>query len=96
MKKESLAKRLDKIAGLLAGTKETLKLDEVAEYTGLSKSYVYKLTSAGLIPHYKPNGKMLYFNRQEIDAWLQQNRVSTSAELGTKASTFLTLKNAKL
>ena len=25
-------------------------------------------------PHYKPRGKMLYFNREEIDKWLLQNK----------------------
>ncbi len=25
-------------------------------------------------PHYKPRGKMLYFNKEEIDKWLLQNK----------------------
>ena len=57
---------------MLIGTKEVLTFDEAAIYTGLSKSYLYKLTSGGAIPHYKPNGKMCYFNKAEVAAWLQQ------------------------
>ena len=47
-------------------TKEVLNLTEVAAFTGLSKSYIYKLTHKQLIPHYKPFGKMCYFNKTEI------------------------------
>lgn len=73
--------------------KEVLTLNEVSNYTGLSKSHIYKLTSTGGIPFYKPFGKICYFNRAEILQWLQQNRVSTTKELESKASTFVTLKN---
>ncbi|MBL1262461.1 helix-turn-helix transcriptional regulator [Candidatus Methylomicrobium oryzae] len=66
--------------------KNTLTLDECAAYTGLSLSHLYKLTSSGEIPHYKPRGKMLYFDRAEIDTWLRQNRVSTRAEIEQQAA----------
>lgn len=61
--------------------KNILTLEEVAEYTHLSKSYVYKLTSKGDIPYYKPNGKQLYFKRTEIDEWLLTNRNKTNQEI---------------
>ena len=35
----------------------------------------------GEIPHFKPLGKMCYFNRVEIEQWLQNNRVATSDEI---------------
>jgi excisionase family DNA binding protein len=62
--------RLNQIEKMLTGQKTVLSFSETAEYTGLSKSYLYKLTSAGIIPHYKPTGKMLYFKKLEIDEWL--------------------------
>lgn len=89
---ETLEARLGKIENLLIGSKTVLSFDEVAIYTGLSKSYLYKLTSTGTIPHYKPNGKMCYFNKLEVDNWLQQNRVASNQELGTKATHYVTLK----
>jgi len=91
MDNQIIEARLSKIESMLIGTKEVLTFDETATYVGLSKSYLYKLTSAGGIPHYKPNGKMCYFNKNEIDTWLQQNRVSTSIERDAEASTFVTL-----
>lgn len=69
-------------------TKEVLTADEVARYMGISKSYLYKLTMRGEIPHYKPMGKMCYFNRAEVEEWLQSNRVATDAELTDRANLY--------
>lgn len=44
---------------------------------GVSESLLYKLTSSREVPHYKPRGKMLYFNKEELDQWLLQNNVPT-------------------
>ena len=49
-------------------------LTEACKYIGVSESLLYKLTAAKEVPHYKPRGKMLYFNREEIDKWLLQNK----------------------
>ena len=62
-------------------TKEVLTSDEAAKYMGISKSYLYKLTMKQLIPHFKPLGKMCYFNRLELEQWLQSNRIATETEI---------------
>jgi excisionase family DNA binding protein len=72
--------------------KEVLTLNEVSLYTGLSKSHIYKLCSTGGIPFYKPFGKVNYFDKLEIIQWLKQNRVATTKEIESRASTILTLK----
>ena len=69
-------------------TKEVLTSDEAAQYMGISKSYLYKLTMRQQIPHYKPMGKMCYFNRAELEQWLQSNRVSTDSEISGKAQSY--------
>ena len=83
--KQNLEERLANIERKLdiqaQEAKNILTLEEVAEYTHLSKSYVYKLTSKGDIPYYKPNGKQLYFKRTEIDEWLLTNRNKTNQEI---------------
>ncbi len=68
--------------------KEVLTFDEASHYTGLSKSWLYKLTSTKQIPHYKPSGKLCYFDRVELDAWIKQNRVSTTDELQSEAQSY--------
>ena len=90
---QMIDERLKNIESLLSLQKTVLNFDEVAAYTGLSKSYLYKLTCSGGIPCYKPQGKHIYFNKQEIDQWLLQNRKATTKELEDKAATFVTLKN---
>jgi len=65
--------------------KDVLTLDEAAIYTGLSKTYLYKLTASRKIPCWKPFGKMLYFKRSELDVWMLQNPVKTEEQLETEA-----------
>lgn len=50
--------------------KEILNFNEVRELLNLSKSAVYKLTSAGSIPHFKPTKGKLYFRRKDVMSWL--------------------------
>lgn len=88
----SIEQRLSNIEALLLAQKTVLNFDEVAVYTGLSKSHLYKLTSTGGIPCYKPSGKMIYFEKAEIDIWLLQGKKKTNAEIDREASTIVTLK----
>ena len=69
--------------------KEMLTLNELAIYTGFSKSHIYKLTHQNKIPHYKPTGKCIFFNINEVNNWLMQNRASTNLEIEQKGSEYL-------
>ena len=90
---KELYQRLSQIEALLNSQKAVLNFNEVAAYTGLSKSYLYKLTCSGGIPCYKPQGKHIYFSRQEIDNWLLQNRKTTTAEIEMQAASYVTLND---
>jgi excisionase family DNA binding protein len=68
--------------------KEVLNFNEAAVYLEVSHSHLYKLTSTGTIPAYKPNGKKLYFNRQELNEWLLSNRQTSNAEIEEQARRF--------
>ena len=81
MEINKIEQRLENIENLLLSQKTVLTLEEVAQYTGLSKSYLYKLTSSGGIPFYKPQGKHIFFNKEELDNWLLRNRNSTNEEI---------------
>lgn len=70
-------------------TKPVLTSEEAARYMGVSMSYLYKLTMGRKVPHYKsPTGKMCYFNRHELERWMQSNRVSTDEEIGQKSQEY--------
>lgn len=72
--------------------KEVLNFNEAAEYLELSVSHLYRLTSTKQIPHFCPQGKKLYFNRQELDAWLQRNRQTTTDEIEKMATDYIIKK----
>ena len=72
-------------ANLSINTKAILSCGEAARYCSVSLSHLYKLTSARKIPYHKPEGKMVYFRREDLDAWLLSNRVATMGELDQQA-----------
>lgn len=73
----------------LLAAKNVLSLDDVATLTGLSKSHLYKLTCNHQIPHYKPNGKQIYFDRKEVEDWMRQGRVATRQEAEQQAAAYV-------
>ena len=72
--------RLDVLTAAVLSAKPVLSIEEAAAFTGMSKSYLYKLTSTQKIPHYKPRGKMVYFDRVELEAYLLQNKVRSESQ----------------
>lgn len=78
---------------MLAGiaNKKVLTTQEAAIYMGWSLSYLYKQTALKNVPHYCPMGKTLYFNREELEAWLQRNRVKPNDEAMDEAQMYLVL-----
>lgn len=68
-----------------------LTVDETARYIGVSKAYLYHLTASGKIKHYKPF-KQIYFRKDEVDLFLQQNPVASQEDIEVTAINFLTSK----
>lgn len=75
--------------------KEILSLSEVANYLQVSASHIYKLTSGGILPHYCPTGKKLYFKRSELDEWLLTNYHETNIAVEKQATNYLIKNNRK-
>lgn len=80
-----LEERLDRIERLLVSRKKSLTFDETCDYTGLSRSYLYKLTSQNRIPFSKPNGKVIFFDKDKLDTWLLQNSSKSVGEIEQEA-----------
>lgn len=70
---------------IILGNKMVLTLEEACEYTGLSKSYMYKLTSLRLIPFSKPSGKLVYFSKESLDSWMLDNEHLTKDDIEREA-----------
>jgi len=89
MNTTELDERLSRIENMLLSQKTVLNFEEASVYTGLSKSHLYKLTSTGGVPCYKPTGKKLYFNKEELDEWMLRNKKLSQDEIDDKAENFL-------
>ena len=77
---EKVLKEIEALKSLtLLAAKNTLTLDDVCLLYGFSKSTIYKMTSAKAIPHYR-RGKVLFFDKGELDQWAKECRINTEAE----------------
>jgi excisionase family DNA binding protein len=80
--------RLNRIEKLLLGSKKVLSFDEACDYTGFSRSYMYKMTGSNNIPHSKPNGKIIFFEKEKLDQWLLRNGRKSNQEIEKEASLY--------
>jgi len=65
--------------------KEIFNFKEACKFLGYSESYLYKLTHLRQIPYYKPNGKKIYFKKEDCENHLLRNRIKTAFELKQEA-----------
>jgi len=68
--------------------KNYLSLEEAGKYLGLSKKTLYQFTHKKTIPYYKPNNKV-YFKVEDLDNWINKNRVSSQSEIEREAQRYL-------
>lgn len=89
MEINNFQEQLNRIETTVLSQKNVLTFEEAANYMGISKSDLYKRTSSRTIPHYKPRGKMVYFDRLELEKYLLQNPIITADELEAQAQTYV-------
>lgn len=89
-----LDERLNRIEKLLLGAKKVLTFDEACDYTGISRSYMYKLTADNRTPFSKPMGKIIFFNKEKLDKWLLTNNYLTDKDIEINAIAY-TVKNKR-
>lgn len=68
--------KLKSLEDAIYTTKEILNMKDVCQYLDISKSLLYKLTCSGEIPHFKSRGKMIFFEKKELIAWIKRNKVN--------------------
>ena len=77
--------RVKSLEQLLHKGKDVLTLEEAAKFMGIARSSLYKMTHEQTIPFYKPNGKMIFFEKSDLLAWVRKNRVASEAEISEEA-----------
>ena len=80
-----LQKRVETLEDMLEAGKEVLTVEEAAKFMGMARSSLYKMTSDQTIPFYRPNGKMIFFEKADILSWIRKNRVSSREEIDEQA-----------
>ena len=81
LKLESQNNRIKVLEHLIFDAKEALTLEEAVLFMGISKSTLYKMTHKHELPFYRPNGKLIYFEKSELVKWMLQNRSMTEDEI---------------
>ena len=80
-----LQKRVETLEDMLEAGKEVLTVEEAAKFMGMARSSLYKMTSDQTIPFYRPNGKMIFFEKTDILSWIRKSRVSSREEIEEEA-----------
>ena len=76
-----ISDKLDEVLELLKAPKQLMNMEQLSQYISMSKSAIYKLTSTHQIPFYRPSGKIIFFEKEEIDKWMRRNRVRSMDEI---------------
>lgn len=80
-----LEQRVTLLENVVFASKDVLTLEETSMFLGLSRSALYKMTHNNIIPFFRPNGKMIYFEKAELLEWIRSHRVASEAEIADKA-----------
>lgn len=75
---------LNKLESLEKGNiaqKNVFTLEDFCTYTGYSKSWAYKLTSGRKLPYFQPEGKAIFFRREDVEAFLLRNPIRSRKQL---------------
>lgn len=90
MENQLILEKLNRLERLIVdSTKEILNVEDLINYTGYKRSYIYKLVHNNILPYSKPNGKTLFFVKAEIDSWLLQNKSKSISQIEDQANDYI-------
>ena len=79
-KNNKIEEKLDEILLRLQEAENILTFADACKYLCVSRSTLYKLTSNKEIDHFKPNGKMIYFSKAQLNSYIKSRRVLKKTE----------------
>lgn len=90
---DCIQKQLNEIKNLLKKQnfqqKEIMSLEEAQLYLNVSKSFLYKLTSNNELTFFKPNGKLIFIRKVDLDQWMLQNKNKSIRESEIEMDNYL-------
>ena len=75
--------------GNMEQTNQLISTVEAAKFLGIKVSYLHKLMRRRVIPYYKPNGKLCFFDKADLEAWMKNIRVASQVELSQQAQKYI-------
>ena len=69
-----LNEKLDRLLKAQEENETMYTFEKAREYLCVSKSTLYHLVSDGRIKFYKPNGKMLYFSKVQLNNFIKSRK----------------------
>ena len=78
--------RFEELENRLYVLKDFFTLEQAADYLNVSKRQLYHLTATKQIPHYKPNGKLIFIQRDELHKWLLNHKIMSEEEISILAA----------
>lgn len=78
--------RIEQYAKIAAKTMLTIK--EASFILGMSEQSVRNKARSNELPCYKPNVNRLYFKKDELEAWMMQNRTKGKIEIESEAEVY--------
>ena len=63
-----------------------MTVEQASKYLDVSRSGLYQTIHYGKIPFHKPNGKRVYFLKQDLDNWILAGKVKSEPELDKEAT----------
>jgi excisionase family DNA binding protein len=66
-----------------------MTMAEAVEYLGICRKTIYNLIWRKKIPCYKPNGRLVYFSREDLEKFMFRNRQAADYELNERAEALL-------
>lgn len=74
--------------------KRILTIKEASIVAGVSISLIQKLVASNQIIHSKPNGKLIFIRRRDLESFLMRNRITSNDEVDTiVANNLINFKN---
>ncbi|MBL7819940.1 MAG: helix-turn-helix domain-containing protein [Saprospiraceae bacterium] len=90
---EEILNRFNRLEKLLTERniqeKEFLNVDEACQYLGIKKSTLYKLTHTRKIPYFCPEGKLIFFQKADLNEFLMRNRQHNEDEIKMRTEKLL-------
>ena len=91
----TLQERIDKLENICYAAKEVLNLEEAADFLGVAKSTLYKMTHLNQLPYVKPAGKLIFFEKKALLDWVRGVKEMSEEEIRTEAANRLRELNSK-